>query len=864
LPCTLRGAGFGKISFFVIGYNNMTEQYNPKKIEEKWQKVWGKQNLYKSEDFSKKPKKYILVEFPYPSGQGLHTGHCRSYSAIDAIARKKRMCGHNVLFPIGWDAFGLPAENFAIKTGVHPSKTTAQNISNFKRQLKALGISFDWDREINTTDPEYYKHTQWIFLKLFEKGLAYQAEMPINWCPSCKIGLANEEVVAGKCERCGAETEKKIRKQWMLKITDYADRLIDDLDKVDFPERVKTQQINWIGKSCGVEIDFPLIHQQSENGSRTVKVFTTRVDTIFGCTYLVIAPEHPIINNRAVEVKPQQPENDQLSVIDNFDEVKKYIEKSKKKSDLERAEIEKEKTGVELKGIKAINPFNKQEIPIFVADYVLPHYGTGAIMAVPAHDERDFVFGKKYNLPYLKVVLPKPLAEIKSCGIADAVSIYGSRTSLKLESKCWEGEGKLVNSGEFDGMASEKAREEMIKYAEKQGFGKKAVNYKLRDWVFSRQHYWGEPIPLVHCEKCGVVTVPEKDLPVELPYIEKYQPTDTGESPLASISEWVNVRCPKCGKQAKRETDTMPNWAGSSWYYLRYADPQNKKALADKEKLKYWLPVDLYNGGMEHTTLHLLYSRFWHKFLFDIGVVSQDEPYKKRTSHGMVLAEDGRKMSKSFGNVINPDDIIEKYGADSLRLYEMFMGPFEQAIAWNEKGVVGMRRFLEKVWKISSKSQTRNSDDQFEKLTHQTIKKVSEDIENFKFNTAISSLMILVNKMEKEKALPLADYQLLLKLLSPFAPHITEEIWQELGNKNSIFEEKWPEHDDKLIKQKKIILIIQINGKVRDKIETEADISENEAKKLALSREKVLIYTQGKTVKKTIFVSGKLINIVVV
>ncbi len=582
--------------------NNM-EEYNPKKIEEKRQKIWEKQDIYKADDKSKKSKQYILVEFPYPSGQGLHTGHCRSYSAIDAIVRKKRMEGNNVLFPIGWDAFGLPAENFAIKTGVHPRETTKQNIAVFKKQLKSLGISFDWDREINTTDPEYYKYTQWIFLKLFEKGLAYQAEMPINWCPSCKIGLANEEVVAGKCERCGTATEKKIKKQWMLKITDYADRLIDDLDKVDFPERVKTQQINWIGKSCGAEIEFPLAtfaqnrrKTETQNRRESVKVFTTRLDTIFGCTYLVVAPEHEIINNY-------------LSIIDNSKEVKKYVEESKKKSDLERQEIEKEKTGVEIKGIKAINPFNKQEIPIFVADYVLPHYGTGAIMAVPGHDQRDWEFTKKYGIKFTEsdiVILPYGgflPPEIRETG-KDEIKNY--HINQILDKKAFTEDGYLINSTQkFSGKKSAEAREEMIKYARKQGFGRETVNYKLRDWVFSRQHYWGEPIPLVHCEKCGIVAIDEKDLPVELPYVEKYQPTDTGESPLASITEWVNVKCPKCGGQAKRETDTMPNWAGSSWYYLRYIDPQNNKALADKKKLKHWLPVDLYNGGMEHTTLHL-------------------------------------------------------------------------------------------------------------------------------------------------------------------------------------------------------------------------------------------------------------------
>jgi leucyl-tRNA synthetase len=818
------------------------EQYNHKKIEGKWQKEWEKQGIYKAKDFSKKQKQYILFEFPYPSGQGLHTGHCRPYIALDAVARKKRMQGENVLFPIGWDAFGLPAENFAIKNKTHPQKTIAQNIANFKKQFKSLGISVNWDREINTTDPKYYQWTQWIFLKLFKKGLAYQAEMPINWCPLCKIGLANEEVVSGKCERCGAVVEKKKLKQWMLKITEYADRLIDDLDKVDYPERVKLQQINWIGRSAGAEIEFPV-------SQGAIKVFTTRIDTIFGSTYLVVAPEHPVVAS-LLKSKTQNPnvKSNPKSKIKNLEEIKEYVRNSAKKSDLQRAEIHKEKTGIELKGIKAINPFNKQEIPIFVADYVLPNYGTGAIMAVPAHDERDFAFAKKYNLE---------IKEVVAGGILPFTQ-----------------DGILINSGEFDNLTSEQARKKMTDFAKKQKFGKQTINYKLRDWVFSRQHYWGEPIPLIHCDKCGVVAVPGKDLPVELPYVEKYEPTGTGESPLANVADWVNCKCPKCKGPAKRETDTMPNWAGSSWYYLRYIDPHNDKVLADLKKLKYWLPVDWYNGGMEHTTLHLLYSRFWHKFLFDIGVVPNGEPYQKRTSHGIVLAQDGRKMSKSFGNVVNPDDIIEKFGADSLRIYEMFMGPFEQSIAWNSNGVVGARRFLQKVWELFEKSKIQNPNysksnpkskiqkEKLERLIHRTIKKVSEDIENLKFNTAISSLMVLVNEMEKQEKVSLTDYQLLLKLLSPFAPHITEEIWLKLGNNKSIFQEKWPEYDKKLIKEDQITLVIQINGKVRDSVECLANISETEAKELTLNREKVKKYTDSKTIKKIIFVKNKLINIV--
>jgi leucyl-tRNA synthetase len=1013
------------------------EKYNPKKIESKRQRIWEEKEIYKAEDKSKKGKKYILIEFPYPSGAGLHVGHCRPYCALDALARKKKMEGNNILFPIGWDAFGLPTENFAIKNKIHPKKATEKNIANFKRQIKSLGLSFDWSREINTTDPKYYKWTQWIFLKLFENGLAYQAEMPINWCPSCKIGLANEEVVDGKCERCGTPTEKKIKKQWMLKITAYADKLIEGLKKVDYPERVKVQQINWIGKSEGAEVKFQITNSKQNY----IKVFTTRPDTLFGCTYMVVCPEHKIISNLK-------------SYIVNYKEVEKYLKKVKKKSDLDRTDLAKEKTGVELKGIKAINPVNKKEIPIWVADYVLPHYGTGAIMAVPAHDKRDFEFAKKFGLeikqvvksknkklaiiihgsprkdtrknpdyisdnkrhwiPWIKQQLEKnnfkvcaPLMpapwrpdyeewkkEIEkldldinkesilighSAGgaflvrwlsekqtkinkliliapskviiddnirlkhfndfkidknvkkLAQEIKIFISNDEIpyriknseiykkelnakliRLKNKghftfkgmgikefpelleeifdeAYIEDGIAINSGQFDGFSTKEFKEKITKWLEEKGVGKKAVNYKLRDWIFSRQHYWGEPIPLVHCKKCGIIPIPEKDLPVELPFVDKYEPAETGESPLTNISKWVNVKCPKCGGPAKRETDTMPNWAGSSWYYLRYLDPKNDKALADFEKIKYWMPVDFYNGGMEHTTLHLLYSRFWHKFLFDIGIVSQNEPYQKRTSHGMVLAEDGRKMSKSFGNVINPDDVVEKFGADALRLYEMFMGPFEQTISWNEKGLVGMERFLEKVWQLfenfqfsNHKSQTnlkfppavdsleadKIQNSKLERLLHQTIKKVTEDIDNFKFNTAIAQLMILLNEMEKKNQVASSEYQVFLKLLSPFAPHISEEIWQQLKSQKpnifkSIFEESWPEYDKKLIKEEKINLIIQINGKVRDQIEVNADIPEQEAKEIALSQEKVVKWIKGKEIKKVIFVKGKLINIVV-
>ncbi len=795
------------------------ENYEPQKIEKKWQKFWEKEKLFQAEDFSKEPKYYVLIEFPYPSGSGLHVGHCRSYTALDTVARKKRMEGYNVLFPIGWDAFGLPAENFAIKTGVHPSKTTAQNIANYTRQIKSLGLSFDWSREINTTDPNYYKWTQWIFLQLFKKGLAYQAEIPVNWCPSCKIGLANEEVVAGKCERCGAVVSKKTLKQWMLKITQYADRLIDDLKKVDYLDKIKTQQINWIGRSEGAEIKFPVPDSKSE-----IKVFTTRLDTIFGVTALVLAPEHKLAQKLVTEK--------------NKEKVNKYIKESQKKSEFERTELEKEKTGV-FTGSYCINPVNNEKVPIWTGDYVVASYGGGAVMVVPAHDKRDYEFAKKYGLEIKEVVSGGDISK-------EAFVDYGV----------------LVNSDRFNGLKSEKATEKIRDWLEKKDLAEKAIHYKLRDWIFSRQHYWGEPIPIIHCPKCGAVPVPGKDLPVELPYIKKYQPTGTGESPLAKIKEWVNVACPKCGGPAKRETDTMPNWAGSSWYFIRYCDPDNGRSLADKNKLQYWMPVDWYNGGFEHITLHLLYSRFWYKFLYDIKVVPQDEPYSRRTSHGIVLAEDGRKMSKSFGNVITPDEIIQKFGADTLRIYEMFMGPFDQAIAWSEDGIKGVYRFLQKVWKLQEKVKNKRSS--FDKFIHQTIKKINDDLEECKFNTAVSALMILVNGMEKEKELSKDDYSSFLILLAPFAPHLTEELWSQLGNKDSVFKEKWLKYDSELAREEKINLIIQVNEKMRDKIKVEPNISEEEAKKLTLEREKVKKWIQGKEIKKIVFVPGRLINIVCV
>jgi len=763
-------------------------QYNPKTIENKWQQKWEKLGLYKAKDFDKKSKNYTLVEFPYPSGDGLHVGHVRSYSALDAIVRKKRMQGYNVLYPIGFDAFGLPTENYAIKTGIHPIEVTKKNIEIFIKQLKGLGISFDWSRVVNTTDPKYYKWTQWIFLQMFKKGLAYQSEMPINWCPSCKIGLANEEVIAGKCERCGAETEIKQKKQWILKITKYADRLLKDLGKVDYSERIKAQQINWIGKSKGVEINFS-----------GIKVFTTRADTLLGATFLVLSPDHPRVKNY------------------NNAKVKNYLAKAKKQNN------KKEKTGV-FTGEYVVNPATKEKIPVWIANYVLMDYGTGAIMAVPDYDERDKEFAKKYNLKIKKT--------------------------------------KLVDS------------EEIVKKIK----ARWKINYHLRDWIFSRQHYWGEPIPIIHCKKCGIVPVPEKDLPIKLPYVEKYKPTNTGESPLANIENWVKVKCPKCGGLATRETDTMPNWAGSNWYFLRYCDSQNDRKLADIKKLKYWMPVDLYNGGMEHTTLHLLYSRFIHKFLYDIKAVTTNEPYTKRRSHGMVLGEDGQKMSKSRGNVINPDEIIKGYGADSLRLYEMFMGPFEEAINWNTQGLEGCYRFLKKVWFVFHSSTNleqgekigKESSKEIGQKLHQAIKKVGEDLENMKFNTAVAEMMELINMWlenpnpgGRTSILSKKDAENFLKILAPFCPHIAEELWEKSGHKKSIFLEKWPEYDKKLIKKDTFELVIQINGKIRSKVEASSGISQKEAEKIALADSKIKNWLKNKKPKKIIFIKNRLINMVV-
>jgi len=808
-------------------------KYNPQEIEKKWQKRWEGLSVFKAKDFSKKPKFYLLVEFPYPSGVGLHTGHCRSYVGMDVICRKKRMQGFNVLFPMGWDAFGLPTENYAIKTGIHPAIATKKNTDNFRGQEKMLGLSFDWSREINTTEPGYYKWTQWIFLQLFKNGLAYKEKMPINWCPSCKIGLANEEVIDGGCERCGAGVIKKEKEQWILKITAYAERLIKDLDLVDFPERVKTSQKEWIGKSEGFEINFSLV-----DSAFKVNIFTSRIDTIFGATYLVLAPENPII----AEIKDK---------ILNYQEVRQYIEKASGKIERERVSIAKEKSGIELKGISAVNPANGKEIPVFVADYVLMNYGTGAIMAVPAHDQRDFDFAKKNKLASVDVISPK-------------------EPDAKNLDRAFEGEGILINSGKFTGITSQEAREKISSWLGAKGAAQKKTHYKLRDWIFSRQRYWGEPIPMVRCEKCGWIPVPEKDLPVKLPDIKEYKPSEEGESPLAKVENWVKVKCPKCGGKAERETDVMPNWAGSNWYYLRYCDPKNNKRLADPKLLRYWMPVDWYNGGMEHTTLHLLYSRFIYKFLWDIGAVPKQigpEPYKKRTSHGVILGEGGIKMSKSKGNVINPKEVAEKWGTDALRVYEMFMGPFEQAIAWDEKGLKGAKRFLEKTWALGenfSKRKGKNVSGGLNILLDKTIRKISGDIDAMKFNTAVSSLMEFVNAWQAEGTkLEKTKFQNFLKILSPFAPHLAQELWEAAGFPGICFVQKWPKISAGKIKAGKISLIVQINGKMRDIVEVEAGIAEEEAKANALSSEKIRKWIGGRQIKKAIFVKDKLINFVI-
>ncbi len=972
-----------------VGKEKKLKEYNHLKIEHKWQVEWEKKKLYEVKNGTKGKRFYGLIEFPYPSGAGLHVGHIRSNTAMDIITRKRRMEGYNVLYPIGWDAFGLPTENYAIKTGIQPEKVTKINTDVFRKQLKSIGFGFDWSREVNTTDPAYYKWTQWIFLQMYKKGLAYKAKTNINWCPSCKIGLANEEVVGGECERCGTETTKKVKEQWMLAITKYADRLDRDLDKVDYLEKIKVGQRNWIGKSEGSQIKFKIItsgnfssdprmredeepdHLENiSTQSDFVEVFTTRADTIFGATYIVLAPEHELV----AKLKPQ---------ITNWNEVKEYITEVKDKKDIERIAEEKEKTGVELKGIKAINPANNEEISIWIADYVLATYGTGAVMAVPAHDERDYSFAKKYGLPIKQSIMPvygksteneefryavsafvrRPSdgkylfinskqfnkiskvyggiekgESITEAGIREVFEETGYKTKLvrdlgfsiqshfyhpdkkiyrKLVSElvelelvddkkyeidqeevllheeiwmtldeaklvisekkelhdfeilsgkfCFIDDGILSNSGEYNNLSSEEAREKITK---KIG-GKIVTKYKLRDWVFSRQRYWGEPIPIIHCDKCGIVPVPEKDLPVLLPKVKSYKPTDSGESPLSIISKWVNTTCPTCGGKAKRETDTMPNWAGSSWYYLRYADPKNKKEFASKKALNYWMAdgVNWYNGGMEHVTLHLLYSRFWHKFLYDLKLVPTSEPYIKRTAHGMILAEGGVKMSKSIGNTIDPKDIVATYGADTLRIYEMFIGPFDQTVSWSTDSIIGSRRFIEKVWrqsfKVSLQKDNKKSSPQLITVLHKTIKKITEDIESMSYNTAISSMMVLVNEMEKAENIEKKDFKMFLQILAPFAPHITEEIWANLGEKKSIHKSNWPKWDKKKIVDEMVKIIIQVNGKIRGEMMLENNTDEEKAKKEALKNKNVLIWLEGKEIKRVIYVKNRIINIVV-
>mgnify|MGYP001107333352 FL=1 len=804
----------------------MAEMYNHHTVEKKWQKIWEEEKAFQaSEDYSK-PKFYALVEFPYPSGQGLHVGHPRPYTALDIVSRKRRMQGYNVLFPMGWDAFGLPTENYAIKNHIHPKIVTKNNVARFKGQLQSLGYSFDWDREINTTDPDYYKWTQWIFLKLFNAGLAYKKEMPINWCTSCKVGLANEEVVNGVCERCGAPVVRKVKSEWMLKITEYADKLIKDLDDVDYIEKVKVSQKNWIGRSEGAEVDFAL-----KDKDEKLRVYTTRPDTLFGATYMVISPEHPLIDKYKDE-------------ITNWDEIQKYREMAARKSDFERTELAKDKTGVVLGGMSAINPVNGKEIPVWISDYVLMSYGTGAIMAVPAHDTRDWEFAKKFALPMIQVVEGKEgPVDINEAAFTDVAT------------------GKMINSEFLNGLEVTEAKEKMKDFLEEKGIGNRKVNYKLRDWVFSRQRYWGEPIPIVHCEKCGYVPLDESELPLLLPEVDSYMPTDNGESPLAAMTDWVNTTCPCCGGPAKRETDTMPQWAGSSWYFLRYTDPHNKEALASKEALKYRLPVDWYNGGMEHTTLHLLYSRFWHKFLYDQGIVPTKEPYQRRTSHGMILGENGEKMSKSRGNVVNPDDIVQAYGADTLRTYEMFIGAFDLSASWSEDGVKGCRRFLERVWKLQTimTGEEGYSADMETKM-HQTIKKVSQDFESLKYNTAIAAMMALINDFYKKNSVTKGEYKTLITLLNPVAPHITEELWQIIGGEGRVYQNTWPEYDEAKTVESTVEIAVQVNGKTRATLK----IGKEDAKDnvLAKAKETIADKLEGKNIIKEIYVPGRIVNIV--
>ena len=801
------------------------ESYNFKAIEKKWQDKWEETGAFHAETNSKKPKFYTMIEFPYPSGAGLHVGHPRSYTALDIIARKRRMEGYNVLYPIGWDAFGLPTENFAIKNKVHPKIVTAKNIANFTRQLKMLGFSFDWSREINTTDPSYYKWTQWIFLQLFKHGLAYKQEMPINWCTGCKVGLSNEEVVNGVCERCGSEVVQKRKSQWMLKITEYAQRLIDDLDDVNYLEKIKTQQKNWIGRSEGAEVKFKL-----STGDEMI-VYTTRADTLFGATYTVMSPEHPLIEKMK-------------DSITNYDEVLAYKTEAAKKSEFERTELAKEKTGVKLEGIYAVNPANGAKLPVFISDYVLVTYGTGAIMAVPAHDSRDWDFAKKFNLPIIEVV--------------------SGGKNVQEEAYTDVYKGNMVNSEFLNGLPVKEAIPTMIEWLEKQGLGKRKVNFKLRDWVFSRQRYWGEPIPLVHCDKCGWVPIPESELPLELPEIETFEPGENGESPLAKAYDWIETTCPCCGGKAQRETDTMPQWAGSSWYFLRYMDPHNDEALASKEALEYWSPVDWYNGGMEHTTLHLLYSRFWHKFLYDIGVVPTKEPYMKRTSHGMILGENNEKMSKSRGNVVNPDEVVEEFGADAFRTYEMFIGAFDQSTPWSQQGLKGCYKFLERVWNLHSiVNDEEGYSADLEKNINKAIKKVGEDFERMKFNTAIATMMSLVNDFSKKGSVTKGEYKTLITLLNPVAPHMTEELWLTYGNGELLSLQPWPKYDEGKTVDDEIEIVVQINGKIKDKLMIPAGLDKDGTQEAAMNTEKIKGLIEGKNVVKVIAVPGKLVNIVV-